>query len=121
MGPLPGDAWLPYFRGGTTPWSARRALGQVRALVGDVQTLSGEGQQIQVTSAEGTTTQPCEPLRSALRLPGCPRSVEFEGQSVVFRGMGQGHGLGLDVDAAARSNLDARTLLERAYGLHLSD
>jgi hypothetical protein len=119
--PLPTDAWLPYFRGGREPWTARRPVGQVRAILGDVTALEGEGQQLQLTTPAGTTTRPCEPVRSALRLPGCPRSAGFDGQTVVFHGVGQGHGLGLDVDAAARSSLTANALLERAYGLHPSN
>jgi hypothetical protein len=119
--PLPTQAWLPYFRGGREPWTARRPVGQVRALLGDVTALEGAGQHLQTTNPVGTMTRPCEPVRSALRLPACPRSAEFDGQTIVFHGEGQGHGLGLDVDAAARSSLTANALLERAYGLHLSD
>lgn len=119
--PLSTEVWLPYFRGGREPWTARRPVGQVRAILGDVTALQGEGQQLQTTTPAGTTTGPCEPVRSALRLPACPRSAGFEGQTVVFHGEGQGHGLGLDLDEAARSSLTAKELLERAYGLHLTD
>ena len=118
---LPTEAWLPYFRGGREPWTARRPAGQVRAILGEVTALEGAGQQLQATTPSGTVTRPCEPVRSALRLPACPRSAEFGGQTVVFRGEGQGHGLGLDVDAAARSSLTANALLEHAYGLHLGN
>jgi hypothetical protein len=83
--------------------------------------LDGEGQQLQVSTSSGTETRPCEPVRSALRLPACPRSAELDGQTVVFHGEGQGHGLGLDVAAAIRSPLPAKVLLERAYGLGVSD
>src|SRR5262249_10561686 len=118
---LPTEAWLPYFRGGREPWTARRPVGQVRAILGEVTALEGGGEPLQATAPSGTVTRPCEPVRSALRLPACPRSAEFDGQTVVFRGAGQGHGLGLDVDAAARSPLTANTQLERAYGLHLGN
>ena len=117
--PLPTREWLAYFRGGREPWTARRAVGQVRAVLGEVTALEGTGNQLQTTTLAGTTTRPCEPVRSALRLPACPHSAEFMGQTVVFYGEGQGHGLGLDVDAAARSPLTADALLERAYGLQL--
>jgi hypothetical protein len=119
--PLRTQAWLPYFRGGREPWTVRRPVGQVRAILGEVTGLESEGQQLQTTTATGTETRPCEPLRRVLRLPACPRSAEFEGQTVVFHGEGQGHGLGLDVDASVRSSLTADALLERAYGLRLAD
>lgn len=76
-----------------------------------------------VTSAAGDAEEvvevPCEPLRSALRLPACPTGIDVEGTRVVFSGRGQGHGLGLDVERAkeaAALGASAERLLADAYG-----
>jgi hypothetical protein len=119
--PLPTDRWLPYSRGGTEPWTVRRTLGQVQAVLGDVRGVTRVGGRLQSSSAEGVQLRDCEPVRAALRLPGCPSEVALEASQVVFRGTGRGHGLGLDVEAARRSGLPAAVLLERAYGLRVAE
>ena len=114
---LPTARWLPYFRGGEEPWEARRSRAEVRAVLGEATRISGDGRTIEVTREGGVERLPCEPVRAALRLQGCPTEAAFEGETVRLRGRGRGHGLGLDVEAARTSGLTAAELLRRAYGL----
>ena len=114
---LPTRAWLPYFRGGDEPWEVRRSRAEVRATLGDAQRLQGDGRTVEVTRARGVERVPCERVRAALRLPGCPIEGVFQEETVRLSGRGRGHGLGLDVEAARRSGLTAEHLLRRAYGL----
>jgi peptidoglycan hydrolase-like amidase len=86
-------------------------------VLGEATRISGDGRTIEVTRTGGVERLPCEPVRAALRLQGCPTEAVFEGETVRLRGRGRGHGLGLDVDAARRSGLSAEELLHRAYGL----
>ncbi|HZJ56433.1 MAG TPA: SpoIID/LytB domain-containing protein [Myxococcaceae bacterium] len=108
--------WLPYFRGGDEPWEVRRSRAEVRAALGDAQRLQGDGRTVEVTRAAGVERLPCERVRAALRLPGCPIDGVFQEETVRLSGRGRGHGLGLDVEAARRSGLTAEDLLRRAYG-----
>ena len=117
MPELPTSRWLPFFRGGNEPWEVRRPTAEVRAVVGDAQQLRGDGRTVEVTRARGVERIPCERVRAALRLQGCPTEGTFEGETVRIRGRGRGHGLGLDVEAARTSGLTAAELLQRAYGL----
>ncbi|HEY1905932.1 MAG TPA: SpoIID/LytB domain-containing protein, partial [Myxococcaceae bacterium] len=114
---LPTDRWLPYFRGGDEAWEVRRPTAEVRATLGEVQRLGGDGRTVEVTRPSGVERVPCERVRAALRLQGCPTDGVVEGETVRLRGRGRGHGLGLDVEAARRSGLPADELLRRAYGL----
>jgi len=114
---LPTDRWLPYFRGGVEAWEVRRPTAEVRAALGDMQRLTGDGRTVAVSRATGVERVPCERVRAALRLPGCPTDGAVEGETVRLRGRGRGHGLGLDVEAARRSGLPANEILRRAYGL----
>jgi hypothetical protein len=114
---LPTMRWLPYFRGGTEPWEVRRPAAEVRAALGDARRFGGDGRVLEVVRSTGVERLPCEPVRAALRLPGCPTEGLPEGETVRIRGRGRGHGLGLDVEAARTSALDAAELLRRAYGL----
>ena len=109
--------WLPYFRGGEEPWEVRRSRAEVQAVLGEATRISGDGRTIEVTRAGGVERLPCEPVRAALRLQGCPTEAVLDGEAVRLRGRGRGHGLGLDVEAAQRSGLTAEELLRRAYGL----
>jgi hypothetical protein len=117
--PLSTDRWLPYSRGGIQAWTARRTLGEVQAVLGDVRGLSRVDGQLRVIAAEGIHLHDCEPVRAALRLPSCPSEAALNRSQFLFRGAGRGHGLGLDVEAARRSGLPAAVLLERAYGLRV--
>jgi hypothetical protein len=63
-----------------------------------------------------TEVRPCEVLRSALKLPSCPRTASFDGEDLIFEGQGRGHGEGLDVEAMKASGLRSDEILERAYG-----
>jgi hypothetical protein len=63
-----------------------------------------------------TESQPCELLRSGLKLPSCPRTASFDGEDILFEGRGRGHGEGLDVEAAKASTLRSEEILEHAYG-----
>ena len=123
--PLPWAGWLPFSRGGAEPWRERRSRARVEALLGAGVTgvRFVEGRVLYArTKREGgavfdvTESQPCELLRSALKLPACPRAATFGPGDVTFEGQGAGHGEGLDVEAARASGLDAGRLLERAYG-----
>jgi len=114
---LPTRDWLPYFRGGDEPWELRRSRSAVRAARGDVQKLQGDGRTVEVTRAAGVERVPCERVRAALRLTGCPTAGLFQEETVRLSGRGRGHGLGLDVEAARRSGLTAEELLRRAYAL----
>ncbi|HEY3586759.1 MAG TPA: SpoIID/LytB domain-containing protein, partial [Myxococcaceae bacterium] len=102
---LPTDRWLPYFRGGVEAWEVRRPTAELRAALGDVQRLTGDGRTVEVSRAAGVEHVPCERVRAALRLQGCPTEGVVEGETVRLRGRGRGHGLGLDVEAARRSGL----------------
>jgi hypothetical protein len=123
--PLRWREWLHFSQGGTEPWSETRTRVQVESLLGaGVATVRfGAGKVTFLrTQREGGATYdvaqslPCEVLRSALKLPACPRTAAFNGASVVFEGRGKGHGEGLDVEAAKASGLDNEKILERAYG-----
>lgn len=116
--------WLPFSRGGEEPWRETRPRGQVEALLGHgvtaVRFADGRVHYLH-TKREGgalfdvAESRPCELLRSALKLPACPRTARFAEGEVSFEGRGQGHGEGLDVEAAKASGLDAERILERAY------
>jgi hypothetical protein len=114
---LPARGWLPYFRGGDEPWEVRRSASEMRAVLGDAQRLRGDGRTVEVTRANGVERVPCERVRAALRLPGCPRDGVFQEETVRLSGRGRGHGLGLDVEGGRRSELSADEILRRAYGL----
>ncbi len=117
--------WLMFSQGGSEPWRESRPRVQVESLlgVGVAAVRFGEGKvHFLRTQREGGATYdvaqslPCEVVRSALKLPSCPRSAAFDGTSVVFEGRGRGHGEGLDVEAAKASGLTNEKILERAYG-----
>lgn len=123
--PLRWREWLPFSQGGTEPWSETRPRVRVESLLGaGVATVRFGAGKVSFlrTQREGGATydvaqsMPCEVLRSALKLPACPRTAAFNGASVVFEGRGRGHGEGLDVEAAKASGLDSEKILERAYG-----
>lgn len=123
--PLPWRDWLPFSQGGQEPWHETRPRAQVQALLGrEVSAVTfAEGRMHYLsTRSEGgavfdvAESQPCELLRSALKLPSCPRTAVFGPTEVSFEGQGQGHGEGLDVEAAKESGLDSQRILERAYG-----
>lgn len=114
---LPTARWLPYFRGGAEPWEARRSRAEVWTVLGEATRITGDGRTIEVTRSGGVERLPCEPVRAALRLQGCPTEAAFDGETVRLRGRGRGHGLGLDVGAARTSGLTSAELLRRAYGL----
>jgi hypothetical protein len=122
--PLRWREWLPFSQGGQEPWRETRPRGQVESLLGQGVTAVrfAEGRVHYVrTKREGSAvfdaaeSLPCEALRSALKLPACPRTARFEDREVLFEGRGQGHGEGLDVEAAKASGLNAERILERAY------
>ncbi len=116
--------WLPFSQGGQEPWSETRPRGQVDSLLGQgvtaVRFADGRVHYLR-TKREGSAvfdaaeSLPCELLRSALKLPACPRTAHFRDREVSFEGRGQGHGEGLDVEAAKASGLNAERILERAY------
>jgi hypothetical protein len=114
---LPTARWLPYFRGGDEPWEVQRSRAEVQAVLGQATGITGDGRTIEVRRAGGVERLPCEQVRAALRLQGCPTEAVFEGEAVRIRGRGRGHGLGLDVEAARISGMTAPELLRRAYGL----
>lgn len=123
--PLRWREWLPFSQGGTESWRETRPRVRVESLLGaGVTTVRFGGGKVSFlrTQREGGATYdvahslPCEVLRSALKLPSCPRTVAFDGASVVFEGRGKGHGEGLDVEAAKASGLGHEKILERAYG-----
>jgi hypothetical protein len=117
--------WLPFSQGGQEPWRETRPRTQVESLLGRGVTglRFSEGRVHYLhTKREGgavfdvAESRPCEVLRSALKLPACPRTVAFVDGQVLFEGRGQGHGEGLDVEAAKASGVGHEQLLERAYG-----
>lgn len=122
--PLRWREWLPFSQGGQEPWRETRSRSQVESLLGSgvtgVRFAEGRVHYLH-TKREGSAvfdaaeSQPCEALRSALKLPACPRTAVFSGGEVVFEGRGQGHGEGLDVEQAKASGLDSEQILERAY------
>lgn len=122
---LKWNQWLLFSQGGQEPWRAVRPRSQVEALLGqNVAALRFESGRVSYIRAqqEGgatfdtTESLPCEVLRSALKLPACPRTASFDGANLLFEGRGRGHGEGLDVEAAKASGLRSDEILERAYG-----
>jgi peptidoglycan hydrolase-like amidase len=122
--PLRWREWLPFSQGGQEPWRETRPRGQVESLLGHgvtaVRFADGRVHYVRTKREGGAVfdaaeSQPCELLRSALKLPACPRTARFADREVLFEGRGQGHGEGLDVEAAKASGLDAGRILERAY------
>jgi peptidoglycan hydrolase-like amidase len=116
---------LLFSQGGEAPWRETRPLSQVESLLGPgvtgVRFSEGRVHYLRTKREGGAVfdvaeSQPCEVLRSALKLPACPRTATFEATRVTFEGRGQGHGEGLDVEAAKASGLRHEQLLERAYG-----
>ncbi|MDY7225952.1 SpoIID/LytB domain-containing protein [Hyalangium rubrum] len=123
--PLRWKQWLLFSQGGEEPWREVRPRARVEALLGSgLASLRFEAGRVSFIRAEReggatfdtTESQPCEVLRSALKLPSCPRTASFDGASIVFEGRGRGHGEGLDVEAAKASGLRSDEILERAYG-----
>jgi hypothetical protein len=123
--PLKWNQWLLFSQGGQEPWREVRPRERVEALLGQgVAALRFESGRVFYVRAqqEGgatfdtTESLPCEVLRSALKLPSCPRTASFDGASLVFEGRGRGHGEGMDVEAAKASGLRSDEILERAYG-----
>ncbi len=117
--------WLPFSRGGTAPWREERARTQVEAVLGRgataVRFAEGRVHFLRTRGEGGAVFDapeqlPCEVLRSALKLPACPRTAVSEGTRVVFEGQGQGHGEGLDVEAAKARGWSHERLLDDAYG-----
>ena len=45
---------------------------EVRAVLGDAQRFSGDGRSVEIVRSSGVERIPCEQVRAALRLPGCP-------------------------------------------------
>ncbi len=123
--PLRWRQWLPFSQGGQEPWRQVRPRARVEALLGQgLAALRFEAGRVSFlrTEQEGgamfdtTESLPCEVLRSALKLPSCPRTASFDGTDLVFEGKGRGHGEGMDVEAAKASGLPSDEILERAYG-----
>jgi hypothetical protein len=123
--PLRWREWLPFSQGGQEPWREVRPRSQVEAVLGSGLTALrfAEGRVRYLhTKREGSNVfdvaenLPCEVLRSALKLPACPRTATFEADSLVFEGRGRGHGEGLDVEAAKASRLTHEQILDRVYG-----
>jgi hypothetical protein len=117
--------WLPFSRGGQEPWRETRPRTQVESVLGRgvtaVRFTDGRVHFVRTKREDDALfdvaeSRPCEVLRSALKLPACPRTAVLEDRQVSFEGRGQGHGEGLDVEAAKSSGLEADRILERAYG-----
>ncbi|KFA92557.1 SpoIID/LytB domain-containing protein [Archangium violaceum] len=122
--PLRWREWLPFSQGGQEPWSETRPRERVDSLLGmgvtAVRFADGRVHFLRTRREGGAVfdaaeSLPCELLRSALKLPACPRTAHFGDREVSFEGRGQGHGEGLDVEAAKESSLDSGRILERAY------
>jgi hypothetical protein len=117
--------WLPFSQGGREPWRETRPRTQVESLLGrgvtGLRFSEGHVHYLRTKHEGGAVfdvaeSHPCEVVRSALKLPACPRTAAFEDGQVAFEGRGQGHGEGLDVEAAKASGLGHERILERAYG-----
>lgn len=133
LAPLATRAFLQFSRGGSEPWREERPAAEWRAALQERLPLDASEVQVfrvrrgavalLVRSAAGDSEEvlevPCEPLRSALRLPSCPTGIRVDGTRAIFVGHGQGHGLGLDVERAkqaAAAGASADRLLQDAYG-----
>lgn len=123
--PLPTREWLLFSQGGDEPWTERRPRAQVEAALGTkVGALRFDAGRVWLTRTvldegepyETEESQPCELLRSPLKLPACPRSAREEGGAFVFEGRGKGHGEGLDVEQAKQAKVSQDEILRRAYG-----
>jgi peptidoglycan hydrolase-like amidase len=123
--PLRWREWLPFSQGGQEAWREVRPRSQVEAILGPGVTALrfAEGRvRYLSTKREGgdvfdvAEDLPCEVLRSALKLPACPRTAAFDGASLIFEGRGRGHGEGLDVEEAKASGLSHEQILDRVYG-----
>ncbi|TQF15236.1 hypothetical protein FJV41_14690 [Myxococcus llanfairpwllgwyngyllgogerychwyrndrobwllllantysiliogogogochensis] len=122
---LKWSEWLLFSQGGQEPWTQERPRVDVERLLGKgLVSLRFEAGRVQylLTEKEGASTfesgrsLACELLRSGLKLPSCPRTASFNGDTLVFEGRGRGHGEGLDVEAAKASRLRSDAILEGAYG-----
>jgi peptidoglycan hydrolase-like amidase len=122
--PLRWKQWLLFSQGGQEPWRELRPRARVEELLGQglasLRFEAGRVSFIRTQQEDGaafdtTESLPCEVLRSALKLPSCPRTASFDGADIVFEGRGRGHGEGLDVEAAKASGLSSDEILERAY------
>ncbi|MBN1206715.1 MAG: SpoIID/LytB domain-containing protein [Myxococcaceae bacterium] len=129
LSPLRWRQWLLFSQGGEEPWRQVRPRARVEGLLGQgLAALRFEAGRVSFVRAQQeagatfdtTESLPCEVLRSALKLPSCPRVASFDGADLVFEGRGRGHGEGLDVEAAKASGLRSEELLERAYGAERS-
>ncbi len=120
------DGWLPFSQGGSEPWQEYRPVWEARAAVGTFSAIKMDGNTVVVVRPmvdkgnhfDVTAAMPCEVLRSHLKLPSCPSSVEVNGNAMLFRGVGRGHGLGLNVEAAktmAKKGKSADDILDAAY------
>lgn len=131
--PLPRGGWIPFSRGGETPWTEERTRAAVEAALGGLAGTQGADRsdgvraisfgrgRVRWTASVGEggarweerREAPCERLRGPLKLPSCPERADEAGDRVRFTGRGEGHGQGLDVEWAARSGLTADELLRR--------
>lgn len=118
--------WLPFAAGGEAPWARDVADHDVAAALREpvVLDLVRERRRdgtivLHATYATTSETLPCDMLRAALRLPGCPARVIHGKGAWRFEGVGEGHGVGLDVARARRlasEGKSAREILDDAYG-----
>jgi hypothetical protein len=124
--PAVSPTWLPFFLGGSDPWTETRTAEEIRSEIGlpavPVRIADRRDGSVDVDSG-AVFRVPCETLRNQLRLPSCPDRIVKSGGDFVFSGAGEGHGAGLDVtaaNAAAAEGADFRAILARAYpGLEL--
>jgi hypothetical protein len=116
--------WLPFSQGGDEPWTEKKTVAEVGALLGAppshlrfepglVYYAATEQEGDALYEAQGRMG--CERLRGPLHLPSCPLSAQMDGAWIVFEGRGRGHGVGLDVEQSKKSAEPADALLERAY------
>ncbi len=126
--PLALTGWLPFSQGGTAPWREQRTRTEVTTAIGAFTALQlKDGVVVVVRSvddASGSHDEAeaigCERLRSPLRLPACPSSVDVDGNRFEFVGVGAGHGQGLDVEAAKKASAagaSADAILRSAFPL----
>ncbi|MBI4816557.1 MAG: SpoIID/LytB domain-containing protein [Deltaproteobacteria bacterium] len=121
---LPWNRWLPFSKGGKEPWSVVRTTAQLELALGSNVSWIELGARPSwvrtVVSGSEIHDEPvevsCEVLRSALKLPSCPDSVEWSERGATFEGRGEGHGLGLDVRELSSADEDVDGLLRRAFG-----
>ena len=119
--------WLSFSQGGVERWEKHMPSNELKQKVNESAVLDLRRERarngevaISLMYPEGEERVPCEVFRTALQLPSCPESIQFDplNGSWIFQGIGKGHGQGLSVEKArtlGQSGYSASAILTDAY------